>query len=159
MAISDDLLQLIIEKAALIRAFDRSLAARGGVQKNSGTRQFVSFIGELVSTRWPDEVKIDQKAASTGKFTFNFYVPSEETAIELALGMRNTFSEYENDIFMALLAKEAGLPLQRLILIGKHGAIKVRNAPGSRSIRDWVKLRFNLTVEVHEFGLTGFGAK
>ena len=159
MAIGDELLRLIIEKAALIQAFDHRLAARGGVKGNSGARQFASFIGELVHNRWPDDVKIDQQAICNGKFTFNFYIPSEETAIEIALGMRNTFSEYQNDILMALLALDAGLPLQRLILIGKQGAVKAQNAPGSKAIRDWVNMRFSLKVEVHEFGVTGYGAK
>jgi hypothetical protein len=151
VAIADDLLKLIIEKAALIPSFNHRLGPRGCENGNVPTRRFGSFISELVRIKWPDQVTINQPAICNAKFKFDFYMPTEATAIEIALSMRNSVSEYEKIIFMALLAKEGGLPLQRLILIGKRGSISTRNRPGSKAIRDWVKIRFNLEVEIHEF--------
>jgi hypothetical protein len=149
MSITDDLLKVIHQSAAAIPTFNDRLGP--GVNAGNGaTRKFVKTVNHAVSERWPEQVEIDRTALSGAKLDFDFYIPSEKTAVEIALSIRNPVSEYEKDIFKGLLARESGLPLERLILIGKSGSVKTRNMPGSKAIRDWAWDKHKLKVEVHE---------
>jgi hypothetical protein len=149
MPIADDLLKVIHQAAADIPTFNDRLGP--GVNAGNGAnRNFLQTVNTAVTERWPDRVEIDRTAISGAKLNFNFYIPSEKTAIEIALSIRNPVSEYEKDIFKGLMARDSGLPLERLILIGKSGSVKLRNSPGSKAIRDWAWKTHNLKVEVHE---------
>jgi hypothetical protein len=149
MPIVEDLLQIIHQSAAAIPTFNERLGP-GADKGNGATRSFVRSINRVVAERWPDLVQINKAAIPGAKLDFDFYVQSEATAIEIALSIRNPVSEYEKDIFKALLAKESGLPLERLILIGKSGSVKTRNMPGSKAIREWVAGKHGITVEIRE---------
>jgi hypothetical protein len=135
MPVTDELLQMIRSSAAPIPTFNDRLGP-GSTKGNGATDRFVEMVNAVVSKKWPNEVTINQAAVPAAGFNFDLYVPSEETALEIALSIRNPVSEYEKDIFKGLLARDGGLPLRRLILIGKYGAVKTRNMPGSKAIRD-----------------------
>jgi hypothetical protein len=65
---------------------------------------------------------VQQERALTGaKYSFDFFIPSEQTAVDIALSLRNVVTEFEKDIFKAILAKDGGKELTRLIMVGKHG--------------------------------------
>jgi hypothetical protein len=149
MPITDDLLKVIHQAAASIPTFNDRLGP--GVNAGNGAnRHFLKTVNGAVTERWPNQVEIDRTAISGAKLNFNFYIPSEQTAIEIALSIRNPVSEYEKDIFKGLMARDSGLPLERLILVGKSGSVKLRNSPGSKAIRDWAWEKHKLKVEVHE---------
>jgi hypothetical protein len=149
MPITEDLLLVIHESAAAIPTFNERLGP-GADKGNGATRSFVRTVNRVVAERWSDQVEINRAALPGAKLDFDFYIPSEQNAIEIALSIRNPVSEYEKDIFKGLLARESGLALQRLILIGKNGSVKTRNMPGSKAIRDWAWEKHQLKVEVHE---------
>src|SRR5713226_1067599 len=46
----------------------------------------------------------EKRACSSAKFAFDFYFPDAETAVEVALSLRNSSSEYERDILKCLLS-------------------------------------------------------
>jgi hypothetical protein len=79
----------------------------------------------------------------------DFYFDDEATIVEIALGLKNPNTEYEKDIFKALLAQEC-VSVNRLVLIGKPGACKTCTQPGRTAIREWAMRQHNLTVEVYD---------
>ena len=66
------------------------------------------------------------------------------------LSLRNPRSGFEKDVFKVILAKENGLPLCKLILIGKKGAVKWVSAPGLAAIGEWVFRRHGIKIEIAE---------
>ena len=149
MPITDELLQVIHQTAAEIPTFDLRLGP-GKDKGNGATKLFVKMVNEIAAQRWPDQVKQNFRAVPTTRMDFDLYVPSERTAIEIALSVRNPVSEYEKDILKALLAQAGGLALDRLILIGKKGSVEKRNEPAPLAIRNWAWEKHSLKVEVHE---------
>jgi hypothetical protein len=150
MPIYGDILDVIRAQAALLPDFDRRLGP-GGLAGNGMTHRFINLmLNPAVAERWGDQVKINEPATRKCRLNFDFYVPSEATAIEVALSLRNIGTEYEKDIFKALLAKADGKPMERLILIGKFGSIKRHNLPASRAIREWVVNQSGIQIKIFE---------
>lgn len=51
----------------------------------------------------------------------DFYFPGEGSIVEVALSLRNPNSEFERDLLKAIIAKEAGNRVDRLVLLCKPG--------------------------------------
>ena|SRR5579859_7738989 len=92
----------------------------------------------------------EKRVCKDTKHAFDFYIPEEATAIEVALSLRNPTSEYERGIFKCLLAREDGLPIRSLVFISKPGALSRHEAAGSRPIRDLVMKHFGVWVDIME---------
>ena len=92
----------------------------------------------------------EQKLVGDAGFAADFYVRSEASVIEIALSLHNPMSEFEKDILKALMAKELGNPVERLVFISKPGALKRHSSPGSRAIRGWVERNHGIVVEIDE---------
>lgn len=92
----------------------------------------------------------DKKACKDVGYAFDFHIPDEATAVEIALSLHNPISEYEHDIFKCLLAREKGLAVDALLLIVRPGAFHRQGAPGPRRISDFVLKKFNLRVRLLE---------
>lgn len=60
----------------------------------------------------------------------DYYFPDEATIVEIALGLPNPNTEFEKDILKALVAKDRGFPVDRLIFISRPGARKKCSQPG-----------------------------
>lgn len=84
------------------------------------------------------------------KLCVDFYFPDEETIVEVALGLRNPTSEYERDILKAVMAKDAGNPVSRLLFISKPGAFKRLAQPGAAAIAAWADRSNGIKIEVRE---------
>ena len=93
----------------------------------------------------------ERRACKSANYRFDFYFPEEKTAVEFAFGLSNPLSEYERDIFKCLLAQDEGLPVERLVLIGKPGALVKQGAHGPVTIAKFVERSFGLKVDVIEF--------
>ena len=87
------------------------------------------------------------------KLTFDFYFPSEKTAVEIALSLANPHTEFERDIFKALLANDAGKPVVKLMLIGRPGSVKRHNRGDSLAIAKLVKAHYDINIQVRELTL------
>jgi len=80
----------------------------------------------------------------------DFYFPDEGVMVEIALGLPNPGSEFEKDIVKALMAKELGHDVQKLMFISRPGATKKCGQPGRRAMIDWARERHGIEIEVHE---------
>lgn len=80
----------------------------------------------------------------------DFYFASDATVVEVALGLPNSASEFEKDILKALMAKECGYQVRRLVFVSRPGAIKKCAQPGRSAIVKWAKEKHELSIEVVE---------
>ena len=92
------------------------------------------------------EIRVSKGVA----FAIDFVFLDECTAVEVALGLHNSLTEYERDIFKCLLAQQAGQQIRRLIFIAKPGGIAKQMAPGPKAIAQLVASKFGLQVEILE---------
>jgi len=117
---------------------------------NGVTNEFLRALDIAVSDNWPVKVRQQEPVAPGVKYSFDYFIPSEDTAVEIALSIRNIVTEFEKDIFKAILANESGKQVRRLVLIGKTGAVKRQNGTGPNAIKAWVKQRCNIQIDVME---------
>jgi hypothetical protein len=122
----------------------------GGNAGNGATNKFLKSLNGEVAKRWPTSVRSQEPVASGMKYSFDYFIPSERTAVEIALSIWNSVSEFEKDIFKAILAKDTGKPLRKLVLIGKDGSVRQQKRPGPSAIMAWVKRNRGIGVEVKE---------
>jgi len=80
----------------------------------------------------------------------DFYFSKAATVVEVALGLGNPATEFEKDILKALMAKELGHAVQRLVLISRPGAGKKCRQPGRRAIIEWVRQKHDVAIDVRE---------
>jgi hypothetical protein len=147
--IADEVLDLPRRVAAGIPGFDE----RRGPGKNAGdgiTKTFLTALDDEVMRRWPGAVERQKRVIPDAGFTFDYFVEREQTAVEIALSVRNPLSEFEKDAFKAILAQEAGLALRRLVLIGKKGAVARLSAPGPQAIIRWLDQHHAIEVLVED---------
>jgi hypothetical protein len=71
----------------------------------------------------------------------DFWIPAEQTIIEIALGLRNPLSEFERDVLKALIARDEGIPISTLVLLGKPSALKRTSAPWCQHVIKWAATR------------------
>lgn len=96
-------------------------------------------------------VDYGQKCLCPGtKLCVDFYFPDEGTIVEVALSARNPTSEYERDLFKALLAKSAGHQVERIILISRPGAFKKLSEPAPQAIASWVNRIHGIETIIEE---------
>jgi hypothetical protein len=72
----------------------------------------------------------ERKVCGENNLCVDYYLPDEETIIEVALGLRNPTSEYERDILKAIMAKDSGQAVSHLLFISKPGACEAPCATG-----------------------------
>ena len=117
-----------------------------------GDHDTAAFMVEL-RTRAEAEFGADyseRKVCGANNLCVDFYFPDEETIVEVALGLRNPTSEYERDILKALMAKETGHPVSRLLFVSKPGALKRLKQPGAAAIAAWAERLHGVRVEARE---------
>ena len=145
----------IIDLAQGIAAKTPGFLDRKGPGKDKGngaTNAFLTELNSAVSERWPTACVQQDQSFSGAKYSFDFFIPSEQAAVEIALSLRNVVTEFEKDIFKAILAKDSGKGLRRLILVGKHGAVKRLAGAGPRAIIAWVERTQSIEVQVEDLG-------
>lgn len=91
----------------------------------------------------------EKRICGSNNSAVDFYFEDEATIVEIALGLRLPMSEYEKDIFKALMAQET-VPVTRLVMIGKAGASLTCARPGRLAVREWAKRHHGLTVDVYD---------
>jgi hypothetical protein len=100
--------------------------------------------------RWPTQCSVDEPVIDGLNYSFDFYVPAENTVIEIALSIRNIVTEFEKDVFKAILSKANGKRIKKLILIGKSGSVKRQDQSGPNAIKAWVRKHCGIIIEVKE---------
>ena len=92
----------------------------------------------------------EKKVCGENKLCVDYYLPDEETIIEVALGLRNPTSEYERDILKAIMANDSGYSVSHLLFISKPGALKRLAQPGAATIAAWAERNHGIKVEIRE---------
>lgn len=147
--ISDQIFDLAQQIAGQMEGFQERRGP-GKAAGNGGTDDFLAALDRQVAAHFPAECRLQEPAAPGVRYSFDYFIPSEETAVEIALSLRNIVTEFEKDIFKAILANEAGKRVRKLVLIGKSGSIKRQNGTGPNAVKAWVKNKCGIEVEVRE---------
>ncbi len=95
-------------------------------------------------------VLIEEPLSSFSRATFNFYLPSTSTAVEIALPLWESDSEFERDLFKCLLASDEGKPVDRLVFIGCKGTKITSELPCRQAILRYVLDKYGLAVSMME---------
>jgi hypothetical protein len=118
---------------------------------------FIDALCDAVEERLGHRCSCEEPVIQDAKYAFDFFIPHEQTVVEVALGLRRPQSEFERDLFKVLLARGAGKDIRKLIFAGRPGSERKLNAAGPRAVRKFVQEKFGLDVEVREIGLATFG--
>jgi len=94
----------------------------------------------------------EQKICGPNGFCVDYYFRKEATIVEVALGLPKKTTEFERDVLKAVMAKEHGSPVRKLVFISKPGAIMKCAQPGRTAIIDWLRQNHSIRVEIHELG-------
>jgi hypothetical protein len=149
----DDVTRFIDIARRLARARPDFLDIKGPGHGNLATTTFMRELQREVASALPG-VKAEQRICGKNNFAFDFYLPDQAAVIEVALGLRNSLTEFERDVFKVLLALDEGCSIKRLVFISKPGAVKRHGEPGPAAIISWIKKHHDVTVEIHEMGAT-----
>jgi len=115
----------------------------------SQTNSWLRLICEVVK-RFSTVCRLQEPVAPGVKYSFDYFIPSENTAVEIALSLRNIVTEFEKDIFKAILANKSGKGVKKLVLIGKDGSVKRQNGTGPNAIKRWVSENCGIEIQVKE---------
>ncbi len=113
------------------------------------TNKFMEQLRRLAKEIFGGEFS-EAKICGDNNFTADFYFPDEETVVEIAFSLDKPINEFERDIFKCLLAQNCGHRVRKLILVSKPGGEKRQEYPGPKGIKDWVKEKYGLEIEIWE---------
>ncbi|RUO31616.1 hypothetical protein CWE12_01050 [Aliidiomarina sedimenti] len=125
------------------------LDIKGPGAGNHATNEFISELGRLSSERFGKDFS-EKKICGSNSLAVDFYFPDDGVIVEVALGLRNPNTEYEKDILKAMMAKELGNRVDKLVFITKPGGIKKCNQPGRKAVKDWLRGSNQIEIEVLE---------
>jgi hypothetical protein len=92
----------------------------------------------------------EKRICGDNNLAVDFFVEEENTILEIALSLRNPNCEFERDILKALMAKEAGKTVDRLIFVAKPGGLKRFSQPSSQAMANWARTKHNLEIKVYD---------
>lgn len=143
-----DRAQRIVELAQ--QAVDRHavFTARGAGAGNRVTSSAVAEINDAVAAEMGRE--IPQRRLGQSAQSVDFYLEPERVVIEIEFSLSNPYPCLEKDLLKVLVARDAGVPVDRLLLIGDPGSQRRLNAPAPRAIIAWAERRFGIAVQVVE---------
>lgn len=118
---------------------------RGDLPTNAFMRDL-----RLIAAREFGEDQAEQRICGDNAFCVDYYFRSEATIVEVALGLPKPTTEFERDVLKAVMAKDAGYPVDRLFFISKPGAQKKCSQPGRSAIIAWVRQRQGIEIVIHE---------
>jgi hypothetical protein len=121
---------------------------KGPGKGDHATNRFMAEIRQRAENTFGQDFSEQKMCGDTGH-KVDFYFPDEATIVEIALSLRNPTTEFEKDILKALLAQEVH-PVERLVLIGKPGAVRNCTRPGRQAFIDWARRTHSLNIEVHD---------
>jgi hypothetical protein len=143
---TDQLIALVRELAEQQQGFLNVLGPGAGNDRaNAFTAQLIREAEHLLGADYAEFRYCEDQSAR-----YDFYFPEERTVIEVAWGLPNPNSEFEKDIFKALIGREHGHKVDRLVLISRPGAIQKCGQPGRQAVIQWVKRQHRLDVQLVE---------
>ncbi|WP_353268074.1 hypothetical protein [Gemmatimonas sp.] len=143
---TDQLIALVRELAERHQAFIDVLGPGAGNDRaNAFTAQLIREARNTLGVNYAEFRYSEDQSAR-----YDFYIPEERTVIEVAWGLPNPNSEFEKDIFKALIGREHGHEVDRLVLISRPGAVQKCRQPGRQAVIRWVESNHRLEVQVVE---------
>lgn len=124
-------------------------AVKGPGAGNRATNAFLKRLRERATSAFSEDFSEKRICGDTSQ-AVDFYIPSEATIVEVALGLPNPASEYEKDILKAIMAQGNGYRVRRLFFISRPGASRKCQQPGRAAIATWAKAKHDLVIEVQE---------
>lgn len=150
MPVTHYLIRAAREEARKVEGFDERLGP-GRTAGNGVTKaNLASLHQRILKGKWRTDIEIEKKVRTDLQYRYDFYIPREQTVVEVALSLRNVVTEFEKDLFKVALGKEAGLKIKRLIFLAKPGAEKRQSEPGPMAIREPFEKKHRVQIEVHE---------
>ena len=93
---------------------------------------------------------VNQFLSKENRQSVDFWLEDEQTIIEMEFNILSSPPVLEEEVFKALLAKDAGNDVRHLILIGDPGSVLLAQAPTPASIINWAERRHQLRVQIWE---------
>jgi hypothetical protein len=146
VTITDDIVRLAQLVAAESPTF---FEVRGPGAGNRETNAFMTELRNRVETNLGPDFA-EHRICGSNRLAVDFYIRSEATIIEVALGLRNPNSEFERDILKAVMAKEEDYPVERLVFVSKPGGERRTQRAGAQAITSWLERNHDIAVDVHE---------
>jgi hypothetical protein len=91
---------------------------------------------------------VNQFLSKANRQMVDFWLEDEHTIVEVEFNILTLPPVLEKEVFKALLAKDAGIDVRRLVLIGDPGAALLSHAPTPASIIEWVERQHQIRVEI-----------
>jgi hypothetical protein len=135
---------------ALADQWQHFFGKKGPGDGDRDTNAFMKELRSRAKETFGDDFS-ERPICGNNRLAPDFYFRDEETIVEIAMSLRNPSSEFERDILKAIMAREAGNPVRRLVFLSKPGAVVRSSQPGLRAIADWAQRAHGIGIEVHEF--------
>jgi hypothetical protein len=91
---------------------------------------------------------VNQFLSKANRQTVDFWLEDEHTIVEVEFNILTLPPILEKEVFKALLAKDAGIDVRQLVLIGDPGAALLSHAPTPASIIEWVARQHQIRVQI-----------
>jgi len=124
-------------------------SALGPGEGDRRTQLFMRLLRERAARMFGADYA-ERKVCGETSLAVDFYIPEEETIVEVALGLPNSGSEFEKDVLKAIMAQEFGNGVRRLFFISRPGAAKKCSQPGRTAVMEWAFSKHHLQIEIHE---------
>ncbi len=121
---------------------------------NDFTKLYMAILNQRV-TKALGKQYVEQCISGNTKQCVDFFVPNENTIVEVELSLYNSHTNLERDIFKALLAIDSGHQIQTLLLVGKEPAKKIHTQPALIALINWVKTHHELNVVIEDIKKNG----
>lgn len=138
--------RLITEIRFIASHLDDFDETRGAGNGDHFSNAFVQLIKEKATEVFSADFS-EQSICGGNNLRVDYYFPDERCIVEIALSIGNPTSEFERDIFKALLAKERH-PVDSLLFVTKKTFIRRMKNPSVQSICQWVKKHHQLSISV-----------
>jgi hypothetical protein len=112
------------------------------------TNAYMRDLREILDTRKGQDCEVPVSKGIDSKF--DFFVADEKCVVEIALGLHNPNCEFEKDILKCLLAREEGVAIETLVLVGKPGTLIKQAEPYRAAVADLCRRRYGLEIVVLE---------
>lgn len=116
---------------------------------NQATNAFMNELRERATAEFGEDFSED-RICGENAFAVDYYFPEDATIVEIALGLLKPNTEYEKDVLKAIMAKEFGHAVEKLVFISKPGAQSKCAQPGRVAIKEWLVRHHGIVIEVHE---------
>ena len=93
---------------------------------------------------------VNQTLNQASHQTVDFWLEDEFTILQMEFNILSSPPVLEREIFKALLAKDAGMDVRYLILIGDPGSVMIAQTPTAIALKDWVERRHQIQVQIWE---------